>query len=148
MPDRRRRGPLALPASMSTVTVAIPTRNAGALFEQTLSAVAQQRVESGSLETLVCDSGSTDDTVAVARTYGASVIEIPPEEFSHGGTRNLLVERAAGGHVAFLTQDSVPANELWLTRLLEGFSAAADVGLVFGPYRPRPDASLMVTREL
>ncbi len=133
---------------MSTTTVAIPTRNGGEIFAQALRAVSRQRLESGSLEILVCDSGSSDDTVARARSYGATVIEIPAEQFSHGGTRNLLMERAAGDHVAFLTQDSVPADELWLTRLLGGFSASTDVALVFGPYRPRPGASLMVTREL
>ena len=58
------------------------------------------------------------------------------------------MERAQGDHVAFLTQDSVPADDLWLARLLEGFSLAEDVGLVFGPYLPRPDASVMVAREL
>jgi rhamnosyltransferase len=133
---------------MSTVTVAIPTRNAGEIFERTLTAVGRQRVESASVELLICDSGSTDDTVPAARSYGASVIEIAPEQFSHGGTRNLLMERAAGDRVTFLTQDSVPADEFWLERLLGGFSAADDVGLVFGPYRPRSDASLMVRREL
>jgi rhamnosyltransferase len=76
------------------------------------------------------------------------VIEIAPAEFSHGGTRNLLMERAAGSHVAFLTQDAVPAGEQWLARLLAGFELADDVGLVFGPYLPREDASPMVAREL
>jgi glycosyltransferase involved in cell wall biosynthesis len=133
---------------MTAVTVAIPTRNAGEIFEQTIAAVSRQRVESASVELLVCDSGSSDGTVEIARSHGASVIEIAPEQFSHGGTRNLLMERATGDYVAFLTQDSTPANELWLMRLLGGFSVATDVGLVFGPYRPRPEASLMVRREL
>ncbi len=134
--------------TMSAITVAIPTRNGGEIFEQVLQALSRQRLESGSLELLVCDSGSSDGTREVARGHGAAVIEIPADEFSHGGTRNLLMERAAGEYVAFLTQDSVPADELWLTRLLSGFSAAPGVGLVFGPYRPRPGASLMVAREL
>jgi len=99
-------------------------------------------------ELLVCDSGSSDGSVALARRHGAEVIEIAPERFSHGGTRNLLMERASGAHVAFLTQDAVPADELWLARLLDGFGAADDVSLVFGPYRPRADASPMVAREL
>ena len=51
-------------------------------------------------------------------------------------------------HVAFLTQDSVPADDRWLARLLAGFGLAADVDAEFGPYRPRPDASVMVAREL
>ena len=49
------------------------------------------------------------------------MIEIPRAQFSHGGTRNLLMERSAGDHVAFLTQDAVPADEEWLDRLLDAF---------------------------
>ena len=84
----------------------------------------------------------------LARRHGAEVIDVPPGEFSHGGTRNLLVRRASGSHVALLTQDAVPADDRWLARLLEGFELADDVGLVFGRYRARPDASVMVRREL
>jgi rhamnosyltransferase len=76
------------------------------------------------------------------------VIQIPPESFSHGGTRNLLMERAQGEFVAFLTQDAVPADDCWLRRLLDGFGLTDDVGLAFGPYRARADASPMVAREL
>jgi rhamnosyltransferase len=109
---------------------------------------SQLLADGGSLEILVCDSGSTDGSVAVARANGAEVIEIAPSEFSHGATRNLLMERARGSHVAFLTQDAVPAGGAWLARLLAGFELAEDVSLVFGPYLPRADASPMVAREL
>ena len=96
----------------------------------------------------MCDSASHDSSVSLARSYGAEVIEIPIESFSHGETRNRLMRQAQGEHVAFLTQDAAPADEDWLARLLEAFTLAPDVGLVFGPYRPRPDASPMVAREL
>lgn len=129
------------------VTVAIPVLNGAGVLERTLTAVRAQRIDHAP-EILVCDSGSSDGSVAVARRHGAEVIEISPERFSHGGTRNLLMERASGQHVAFLTQDAVPADGCWLASLLEGFEAADDVGLAFGPYRPRADASPMVTREL
>src|SRR5205823_2255558 len=69
-------------------------------------------------------------------------------EFSHGGTRDLLMRRAAGDHVAFLTDDSVPASDEWLANLLAAFDIADDVALAYGPYIPRPDASGMVVREL
>jgi rhamnosyltransferase len=134
---------------MASVSVAIPVRNGGAVLEQVLSAVHSQQLEGpGSIQLLVCDSGSSDGSAALARRYGAEVIEIEPARFSHGGTRNLLMDRAEGRHVAFLTQDSVPADEHWLARLLRGFELTETVGLVFGPYRPRPDASPMVSREL
>jgi rhamnosyltransferase len=133
----------------SLITVAIPTLNGAGMLERTLSAVRAQQLRAGSeIELLVCDSGSRDGSVAVARSFGAELIEIPRSSFSHGGTRNLLVERSQGEHVAFLTQDAEPADALWLARLLDGFSLADDVALSFGPYLPRHDASPMVAREL
>jgi GT2 family glycosyltransferase len=76
------------------------------------------------------------------------VIEISPSRFSHGGTRNLLMEQASGAHVAFLTQDAEPADERWLERLLGGFQLAPDVGIVYGPYLPRRQAPQAVRWEL
>ncbi len=131
----------------SKVTVAVPILNPGRDLASLLTAVTAQQWK-GEVEVLVCDSGSTDGSVQLARNLGAKVIEIDPARFSHGGTRNLLMEHSTGEYVAFLTQDSWPANELWLDRLVGGFAAAADVGLAFGPYRPRPAASPMVAREL
>jgi glycosyltransferase involved in cell wall biosynthesis len=129
----------------AAVSVAIPTLDAGPRFVEVLSALADQSVAHS---VIVCDSGSADGTVDRARAYGARVIEIPPVSFSHGATRNLLMSEAGTPHVAFLTQDAVPADRRWLERLLLGFDLAPDVGLVFGPYWPRADASISVAREL
>lgn len=129
------------------VSVVIPVRNGGGLLADVLEALQAQRLDR-EIELLVADSGSTDGSRELARRRDAEVVDIPAGEFSHGGTRNLLVRRASGSHVALLTQDAVPADERWLARLLEGFGAAADVGLVYGRYRPRVGASVMVRREL
>jgi rhamnosyltransferase len=130
---------------VSTVTVAIPVLDGGELLARTLSALERQTVAH---ELLVCDSGSRDGSVELARRHGARVIEIARHEFSHGGTRNLLMREAAGAHVALLTQDAEPAEEDWLERLLTGFELGEDVGIVFGPYMPRDGASLAVRVEL
>ena len=129
------------------ITVAIPVLDAGQMFERVLLGVTGQRVAS-EIELVVCDSGSRDGTPGLARAHGATVITIDRREFSHGATRNLLMERSHGDHVAFLTQDAEPTDTDWLSRLRAGFELACDVGLAFGPYRPRPDASPMVAREL
>jgi rhamnosyltransferase len=131
------------------VSVAIPVRNGAGVLEQTLAAVRAQLLDpSVSVELIVCDSASDDRSVGIARAFGAEVIEIPLESFSHGETRNLLMRRSHGEYVAFLTQDAVPSGVKWLTRLLDGFTLAPDVALAYGPYRPRDDASPMVAREL
>jgi glycosyltransferase involved in cell wall biosynthesis len=129
------------------VTVALPVLNGGALLDDVLAAVRSQELDLP-VELLVIDSGSTDGSQQVARRHGARVVDIPRHEFSHGRTRNRLMELATGDHVAFLTQDSRPAHERWLAALLRGFALGEDVALVFGPHRPRPDASPMVRREL
>jgi rhamnosyltransferase len=127
------------------VTVAIPVLDGGARLRELLAAVRSQRLDRP-VELLVADSGSIDGSDTLARAAGARIVEVA--RFSHGGTRNLLMEHAGGTHVAFLTQDAVPADEHWLAHLLDGFSLADDVALVYGPYRPQPGAPLAVAREL
>ena len=127
------------------VTVAIPVLDGGPLLGELLRAVRAQVLDRP-VELLVADSGSSDGSARLARDAGATVFEVA--RYSHGGTRNELMARASGAHVAFLTQDAVPAGERWLERLLGAFALADDVGLAYGPYRPRPGAPVAVAREL
>jgi glycosyltransferase involved in cell wall biosynthesis len=132
---------------VAEVTVAVPVLNGGPLLDEVLAAVRAQRGAEG-VELLVCDSGSADDSVAIARRHGAQVMEIAPGSFGHGPTRDALMRRASGDVVVFITQDATPAHEGWLAALLSGFALADDVGLVHGPYRARAGASPSVAREL
>ncbi len=129
------------------VTVAIPVLNGSEYLDEVLAAVRAQEVEA-EVELLVVDSGSTDGSLEIAGRHGARVHEIPKSEFSHGGTRNLMMELAKGERVAFLTQDATPAHERWLAALLEGFEQAEDVAAVFGPHVAREDASHVIKAEM
>jgi GT2 family glycosyltransferase len=133
-------------ADGDVVTVAIPVRDGERYLAEVLGAVGGQRVDR-ELEVLVVDSGSSDRSVEIARDRGARVESIDRAEFSHGGTRNLMMELARGAHVAFLTQDATPTHDRWLAKLIEGFDVTEDVALVFGPYVPRPGASHTIERE-
>ena len=101
---------------MTTVSVVIPVKDAGERFKAVVDAVQAQRPD----QLLVIDSGSRDGSVEVARAAGAEVVEIPPEQFGHGRTRNLGAERSSGELIAFLTQDAEPAPG-WLAALRESF---------------------------
>jgi glycosyltransferase involved in cell wall biosynthesis len=129
------------------VTVAVPVLDGARYLDEVLAAVRAQRTDR-EVELLVVDSGSTDGSVEIAERHGARIHRIAKSEFSHGGTRNRMMELAEGEHVAFLTQDATPAHDGWLAALLEGFEQAGDVALVFGPHEPRPDASHVITIEL
>jgi glycosyltransferase involved in cell wall biosynthesis len=132
-------------ASAAESTVAIPIRDGGERLRAVLQALSRQSVAH---ELIVCDSGSTDGSAALAASFGARVLEISPGRFSHGAARNLLMSEARGRHVALLTQDAEPSDERWLEHLQAGFALAEDVAIVYGPYRPRPDATFAVRCEL
>jgi rhamnosyltransferase len=127
-------------------SILIPTRNAGPRFAATLDAIKQQRTEH-SFELVVVDSGSQDGTVELARSAADVVQSIPSEEFGHGRTRNVLAGLARGEWLVFLTQDAVPADEVWLSRLLEGLQDPL-VAACFGRQLPRPGASLLQVHHL
>ena len=131
----------------SIVSVAIPVRNGGSTLPPLLDAIRAQRVDR-EVEIVVADNESDDGSREEAERRGAAIVHVPRDEFSHGGTRQRLMERARGDHVAFVTQDALPADEDWLAELLAGFDDTPRVGLVYGPYLARPGASHMVEREL
>jgi len=114
---------------MVSVTVVIPTKNAGERFETTLERIRQQTVES--VEVVVVDSGSSDGTVALAEALADEVIEIDPDEFHHGRTRNRGARAATGDVVVFTVQDAIPAGDEWLERLV-GPIADGDADLTYG----------------
>jgi glycosyltransferase involved in cell wall biosynthesis len=128
-------------------TVAIPVLNGAEYLDEVLDAVRAQVIDV-EVEILVVDSGSTDGSLEIAGRHGARVHEIPKSEFSHGGTRNLMMELTEGEYVAFLTQDATPAHNRWLAALLEGFQQADDVAAVFGPHIAREDASHVIKAEM
>jgi O-antigen biosynthesis protein len=128
---------------VAAVSVVIPVKDGEPLLERVLGAVRAQ----GDVELIVIDSGSRDRSRDIARTAGAELIEIPPEQFQHGRTRNLGAERATGDLICFLTQDAVP-EENWLAAYREAFDLHPRVGAAYGPHLPHPDTSPMLAREL
>lgn len=112
------------------VSVIIPTHNAAAYLGAQLDALLAQTVAA---EIIVIDSGSEDDTVAIAGRYGerVKVMEIPAGTFDHGGTRHDALAQSKGEFVCFLTQDALPVDGTFLEELLRPF-AAEDVAAVYG----------------
>lgn len=125
-------------------SVVIPVKDGARYLAELLDAVNAQGED---VEILVIDSGSRDDSVRIARAGGARVLEIAPESFGHGRTRNLGAEETQGRLIAFLTQDATPVAG-WLAAYREAFALSDRVGAAFGPHLPRPDTSPMIAREL
>jgi len=121
------------------VSVVIPVKNGGDEFRRCLDAIVAQRLDTD-FEVIVVDSGSTDETAALAASFGARVHQIPAEHFNHGATRNLGVSLAAGDFIAFTSHDAEPADPDWLQRLIAPLREDARVAGVYGRQIPHPNA--------
>lgn len=134
-----------------TVSVVIPTLNAGVWFYDLLEALARQRTKTSKTdfdtEIVVVDSGSRDGTAELARRYGATVHGIPKSEFNHGATRNFGISLSRGEYVALVVQDALPVGDEWLSAMVEDLDADERVAGVYGRQIPRPEADPL-TRAL
>ena len=130
---------VAADAGADVISVVIPVKDGGLDLVRCLEAIARQQVEE-EVEVVVVDSGSSDGSVERARRLGARVHEIPPQEFSHGGARNLGAELAAGDVVVFTSQDAYAADENWLAALVAPLRERDDVAGVYGRQLPHASA--------
>ncbi|MWC27293.1 glycosyltransferase family 2 protein [Paenibacillus sp. MMS18-CY102] len=126
--------------AVPSVSVIIPTWNAGEAFGELLHRLSQQSVSPH--EIIVIDSSSTDGTAELARRAGAVVLSIAQQEFDHGGARNRAASVATGDMLVFMTQDALPADDSLLESLIRPL-AAAEVAYAYARQLPYPDANLL-----
>ncbi len=121
------------------ISVVIPVKDGGLDLVRCLEAIARQQVDE-EVEVVVVDSGSTDGSARRARRLGARVHGIRPEEFSHGGARNLGAGLALGDVLVFTSQDAYAVDETWLASLVAPLRERARVAGVYGRQLPHEEA--------
>ena len=123
------------------VSIVIPVKNGGKVLGDVLQGINAQKTDL-EYEVICVDSGSSDDSVAVAKVAGCSVYEIPPTDFGHGKTRNLGASYGTGEFIVFLTQDAIPVDENWLDELIKAMREDDKIAGGFGKHLPYPDCNL------
>ena len=100
-------------------SVIIPARNEAANIANVIKAILQQTLDRGKLEVILVDDCSTDNTVEIARTAGAVVIETGLTESAGNpaAARNRGATEARGDPLIFLDADCV-VGEGWLQAIL------------------------------
>lgn len=124
---------------MTTISIIIPTLNAGQCLGQLLASLKNQSLKID--QVIIADSSSDDNTASLARNYGATVLVVARHAFDHGTTRTLAGKKAAGDILIYLTQDIVLADDYSLENLIKPFIADESIGACFGRQLPHPDAS-------
>lgn len=118
------------------VSVVVPAFNAASTIGSTLSSIANQTYRS--LDIIVIDDGSTDETAAIARHFCLSEARMRVIAQPNGGVaaaRNAGIRASKGEFVAF-----IDADDLWHPTKIEMQMEAllaedTDVALVYSPFR-------------
>ena len=129
------------------VSIVIPTKNAGEILDQVLKAVFEQKT-AYEYEVICVDSGSSDHTLEIINKYPVKLFQIPPEEFGHGKTRNFGASKGTGDYIVFITQDAVPASDMWLENFINAMKLDDGIAGGFGIHYPYPDCNLIDKRDL
>ncbi len=93
------------------VSVVIPCRNHAQYLRAALASVRAQ--DAGSVETIVIDDGSTDDTAAVASRAGATVLR--QAGLGVNAARNAGLRHASSAYVVFLDADDELESQALVT---------------------------------
>jgi rhamnosyltransferase len=121
-------------------SIIVLTRNSARTIGAVLKGIQKQTFKD--YEVIVIDSSSTDTTCNIAKSFGLNAISIKPNDFGHGKTRNYGINLAKGDFVLFLTHDSVPETEDWLSEMLKPFDDDTVAG-VYGRQIPKADENLL-----
>lgn len=132
------------------ISIIIPAKDEAQNIARCLESIFRQKV-SFSFEVMVIDSGSSDNTTGIVRLFpGVKLVEIPPETFGHGRTRNLGAEMTTGDVIIYLNADAIPVDDRWLYHLAAPLLDGPDKDLagVFSRHLPKTNCHLYMVRDL
>ncbi len=107
-----------------SVSIVIRTLNEQRYLTELLESLSHQKLpENSSLETVIIDSGSTDETLPIAKSFGCQITHIEKQDFSFGRSLNMGCEFARGEFLVFISGHCVPVDDRWLYQLISPLEA-------------------------
>lgn len=94
-----------------------------------LQGIASQTVKH--VQIILVDSGSTDETLAIAQDFNVDIVHIKPDQFTFGRSLNFGIKQADADIVVMASAHVYPVYPDWLEKLIEPFKDEK-VGLVYG----------------
>jgi glycosyltransferase involved in cell wall biosynthesis len=82
-------------------------------------------------EVIIVDSGSTDQTVYIAKQFSPTIVHISPDEFTFGYSLNKGCSAAKGDFFVIASAHVLPYHETWLEEMIKPFHDAK-VGVTYG----------------
>jgi glycosyltransferase involved in cell wall biosynthesis len=135
-------GPASPEPRRPRLSVVVPVHNGGPDFERCLRRLRDS--DQDDFELIVVDDGSTDDSAALARSFGATVV-CHARPLGPAAARNLGAQAASGPLIFFLDAD-VAVHRDTLSRAVARFEADAGLSALFGSYDDAPTAPGLVSQ--
>lgn len=110
------------------ISVVVPVKNESEKIKACLDGILSQTIPVS--EIIIIDSGSTDGTQEIVSAYSEVIlVEIDPNDFNHGETRNIGAKIAIGEYILYTVGDARPFDENWIEFLLNGFTNESVAGV-------------------
>jgi len=130
------------------ISLVIPAYNEAENIGKCLEKIFSQKV-GHDLEVTVIDSGSTDQTIEIVKSFpNVMLMQIPSEEFGHGRARNLGALNANGEIIVFINADAIPADENWLQMLIDPLLENEKIVGSFSRHLPKHGCYFYMARDL
>jgi rhamnosyltransferase len=114
-------------SSQSSISVVIRIRNEAAALRTVLRALSVQNHQS--VDVVVVDNASSDDSKEVAKSFGARVLDISKEEFTYGRALNRGIDAAEAERVVVLSAHALPLGRDFLEKAVEPFKEPLVAGV-------------------
>ena len=119
------------------ISIIIRTLNEGRYLKKLLNSIHDQ-VSDLSHEVVLIDSGSTDNTLLIAESFGCRVLHISRKDFSFGRSLNRACSAANGQYLILVSGHCIPKDNLWMQHLVQPLRDSA-VDYVYGRQIGGPD---------
>lgn len=101
------------------ISIIIRTLNEEKYLEELLKSINRQYIDNYKVEIVLVDSGSTDNTLTIAKKHNLKITFIDKKEFSFGRSLNIGCSFSQGSFLVFISGHCIPTSRKWLLRLIE-----------------------------
>lgn len=101
------------------VSIVIRTYNEDKYLAELLEAIKNQDKSLFDIETVLVDSGSTDQTLKIAKQFNCRITHIKKEDFTFGRSLNIGCAYAKGEILIFVSGHCIPVRNDWVQKLVQ-----------------------------
>ena len=124
------------------VDVIIPTYKPGKEFEKLIGRLQKQEYP---IHKIIIINTRTDifPDELDRSNYEIEITHIEPDQFDHGGTRNMGAGMSDADIVVYMTQDAIPVDEKLIGTFAKIFEDNPDIGIAYGRQLPREECNII-----